>query len=64
MAEVLAKIIERAVADEGFRQMLLTNPDKALQGYQVTDEERQLLASLDAGSFDDFAGGLSNRTTK
>ena len=64
MSEALDQVVERAVNDKKFRQLLLSNLNKALEGYAVSDEERSLLENLDEESFDQFAGGLGSRTTK
>ncbi len=64
MSEALEQIVDRAVKDESFRNLLLSNPSEALNSYEVTDDERQLLESLTGETFDEFAGGLGDRTTK
>lgn len=64
MSEALDQIVQRAVTDKSFRILLLKDLDKALEGYAVTDEERTLLENLDEENFDEFAGGLGDRTTK
>ncbi|MCP4418891.1 MAG: hypothetical protein GY805_19925 [Chloroflexi bacterium] len=64
MSEALDQVVERAVNDKKFRRLLLSNLDKALEGYAVSDEERGLLENLDDENFDEFAGGLGSRTTK
>lgn len=64
MSEALEQVVDRAVKDAKYRQLLLSNPEAALQGYAVTDEERQMLSGLTADTFDEFAGGLGDRTTK
>ena len=61
---VLKEIIDRAVNDEKFRDLLFSNPDKALESYKLTDEDRKVLENLNADNFDEFAGGLGDRTTK
>jgi hypothetical protein len=61
---VLKEIVNRAVADDSFRKNLLSDPTTALKGYDLTDAERELLSNLDEGTFDDFAGGLGDRSTK
>ncbi len=61
---VLKEIIDRAIKDEEFRNLLFTDLDKALEGYQISDEDRKILEGLDADNFDEFAGGLGDRTTK
>lgn len=60
----LKEITDRAVSDEKFRNLLLTDPDKALEGYKLSDEERKILEGLTEETFDEFAGGLGDRTTK
>ena len=62
--EAVHDIVGRAVADEAFRRQLTTDPGAALAGYDLTEGERSNLSSLDARSFDEFAGGLSDRATK
>jgi hypothetical protein len=61
---VVKEIIERAIEDKAFRKKLFKHPDKALEGYDLTAEERKLLEGLDEDNFDKFAGGLGDRTTK
>lgn len=62
-ADVTA-IIERALDDEAYRNLLFNDPDQALQGYTLTADEENRLSNLDADSFDEFAGPLTGRTTK
>jgi hypothetical protein len=65
MSETVVKeIIEKAIEDEKFRNKLFKNPKKALAGYELTDAERKMLEGLDENNFDQFAGGLGDRTTK
>ena len=64
MSEALEQVVDRAVKDSNYRDLLLNNPEKALEGYAVTDEERQMLSELTTDTFDEFAGGLGDRTTK
>jgi hypothetical protein len=64
VSEALDKIVERAVKDDAFRQLLLSDPQQAMDGYDLTDEEREMLENLDEDSFDEFAGGLGDRSTK
>lgn len=60
----LKEIIDRAVKDEKFRDLLFNNPDKALEGYKLSDEDRKILEGLNADNFDSVAGDLGDRTTK
>ena len=64
MSDALDQLVERALTDTSYRTLLFNNLDKALEGYPVTDEERSLLQSLNEDNFDEFAGGLGDRTTK
>ncbi|RMG96622.1 MAG: hypothetical protein D6706_10000 [Chloroflexi bacterium] len=61
---VVKEIIQRAVSDETFRELLFSNPDKALSEYELTNEEKALLKGLNAENFDEFAGNLDDRSTK
>ena len=47
--EALAKVVERASTDAGFRSQLASNPESALAGYDLTAEERAAVLSGDAG---------------
>jgi hypothetical protein len=60
----LKEIIDRAVNDEAYRKLLLNDPDKALEGYKLSNENRKILEGLTEDTFDEFAGGLGDRTTK
>ncbi|MCB8985484.1 MAG: hypothetical protein H6659_16770 [Ardenticatenaceae bacterium] len=65
MSEAVVKeIIERAIKDEAFRKLLFSNPDEALQSYNLTEEDRKVLENLNEDNFDEFAGGLGDRSTK
>lgn len=61
---VVLMLVNRAIKDEAFRQRLLSDPDAALAGFDLTDAENATLRSLNEGNIDDFAGGLGDRTTK
>jgi hypothetical protein len=64
VSDALDQVVERALTDKTYRTLLFKDLNKALEGYPVTDEERSLLQNLDEDNFDDFAGGLGDRTTK
>lgn len=56
-------VLERLVTDDAFRTQLASDPDAALTGYDLTDEDRALLdsqVSSDAGQ----AGTMEGRTSK
>lgn len=60
----LKEIIDLAVKDEKFRNQLFSDPNTALEGYNISDEDRKILEGLNADNFDEYAGGLGDRTTK
>ena len=60
----LKEIIDLAVNDEKFRNQLFSDPNTALEGYNISDEDRKILEGLNADNFDEYAGGLGDRTTK
>ncbi len=44
---VMDEIVGRAIRDASFRELLLTETDRALEGYHLDDEERADFAALD-----------------
>jgi hypothetical protein len=47
-----------------YRQLLLEEPDKAIEGYELTEEEVASLKSLHAEKFDAVAGELEERISR
>ncbi len=45
--DVLEEILARAMEDDAFRKRLLTAPSQAVEGYQLTPQERQAFISGD-----------------
>jgi hypothetical protein len=62
--QTVQDIIRRAVADEGFRHLLLNKPDEALVGYDLTEDERSILSNLDPTLFEGRADDLENRISR
>ena len=62
--EALESVIGRAVTDSEFRQSLFANPDEALAGFDLTDQEIAGLKTLDAETLDSMAGTLDERISK
>jgi hypothetical protein len=58
------QVIRRAVTDAEFRGMLLSDPDKALAGYTLTDEEAAKLRGLEPSFFEGDAGDLEERISR
>ena len=60
----IEKVIGRAVLDEEFRELLFSDPEKALASFDLTDEERKKLLTLAQDEFKESFGGLGKRITK
>ena len=63
-AENLGKVVARAVEDPKFRELLFSEPDKALQEFELTPEETATLKSLAPEQFDSAASELDKRISK
>jgi uncharacterized protein YjbI with pentapeptide repeats len=55
------KVVSRAVLEEDFRRKLFSDPDAALQGYDLTEDEKSALRSIPAETIDNFANNLEER---
>lgn len=62
--QAVQNLIGRAVMDAAFRNLLFSDPDKAFEGYDLTEEEKNVLRNLDAEEVASFAGKLDERITK
>lgn len=63
-AENLEKIIAKAVEDAKFRHLLFSNPDQAIEGYELSEQEILILKSLAREKFDAGASELEKRVSK
>ena len=61
--KVVQKILARMVAERDFRILIFTDPDKALAGYDLTDEEIKTLKTLPREKFDAAAANLDDRVS-
>ena len=62
--ETVREIITKAVVDEEFRALLLSDPGQALMGYDLTDTEKKEFANLKADDLDLDAQELEERISK
>jgi len=62
--EAVQAVISKAVSDEKFREELFANPDKALQGHDLTADEIAALKRIDAETMQSLAGDLDERISK
>jgi hypothetical protein len=51
-AETVGVVIRKAVDDEEFRALLISNSEEALAGFDLTEEERKELNNLDMEFFE------------
>lgn len=62
--ESLQNIIGRAASDAEFRSLLLSDPGKALAGYELTDAESAMLRGLTPEMFDSGVADLEARISR
>ena len=62
--EAVQEIIVKALQDTKFRDMLFSNPDRALKGYELTEEEANALKTMDKDRFDSASGELEDRISR
>ena len=62
--ENLQGIIKQAVLDLEYRELLFTDPDKALEGVDLNDEEINLLKTMEREKFDKNATELEDRMSR
>ena len=62
--ETVEAIIGKAVLDSEFREALFADPDQALEGYDLTDEEVAGLKIIDSETMESLAGTLDERISK
>ena len=60
-AQTVHQILGRALTDGRFGEVLLRSPQEAIREFPFSDEERALIASIQAISLEDFARQLSER---
>ena len=58
------QIIGRAVTDTEFRELLFSDAEKALEGYDLSDEEIAILMDLPQEQFDSMGSELEERISK
>jgi hypothetical protein len=60
----LQEIIGRAVTEPEYRELLLSEADRALEGYELSKEEAASLKRLRPDTFDAVAGELGERISR
>jgi hypothetical protein len=62
--ESVEAVIGKAVLDSEFRESLFADPNQALEGYELTDEEVAGLKVIDSETMEALAGTLDERISK
>ncbi len=63
-AENLQRIVEKAVSDPSFRDLLFSNPAKAVEGFELSEQELLIIKSLAREKFDAGATELEERISR
>lgn len=58
------QIIINAVVNLEYRDLLFNDPDQALEGFDLTEEERSALIALDRQKFDATASEMEDRISR
>lgn len=62
--ENVEAIIVKIIMDEGYRELLVSDPGKALEGYQLSAEESALFENLESAEFDVLLCELAMRVSR
>ena len=62
--DAVSQIIGRAVTDADFREILFSNPEQALEDYDLTEDEEEALTNLKQEDLEDLSTKLDSRITK
>ncbi len=57
----VAVVIGLAAVDQNFRHLLESNPHDAMEGYELTGEEKQAIAGMDFRPLQRLADSLNHR---
>ncbi len=62
--KAVEQILGKMLLDRGFRSQMASEMDKALAGYELTEEERNGLRNMDIKDFHQTVTGLDERVSK
>jgi hypothetical protein len=62
--ETVQKVIMRAVKEPEYRELLFDDPGRALEGYELTEEEAAALKGLERERFDAFVSEVDERVSR
>jgi hypothetical protein len=58
------KVIGQAIGDMDYRDLLFSNPDKALEGLELTAEEITILKGFKRDKFDESVSEMEDRISR
>jgi hypothetical protein len=61
---VLEQVMGKMVLDPNFRQQVVSDPSSALEGYDLTSQERDALEQMDLNEFHNTLSPLDERVSK
>ncbi len=62
--QTVEAVIGKAIMDAEFRKALIADPEKALAGYDLTEQEKAALKALDSETLDSMGSSLDARISK
>lgn len=62
--EQLTEIITKALTDGTYRQQLLESPDEAMAGFELSDDEANMLRNLKPEAFEEIDLDVEERQSK
>lgn len=62
--ENLLVIILKAISDLEYRELLFNDPDKALEGFELDEEESECFRNMERQKFDKAFGELEQRVSR
>lgn len=63
-AKSVEEILTRAISDRTFADLLFSDPDRAMAGYDLTDEEIEGLKAIFHGGFDQWLVAMREMDTR
>ena len=62
--EAVVSVIRTALVNQEFREQLFSDPEMALSSYDLSEEERKSLSTMQEEAFDSLASELEERISK
>lgn len=62
--EAVESVIGKSVMDAEFRKLLLSDPENALAGYELTDTEKAGLKNIGSETLEAMGNSLDTRSSK